>query len=210
MKRKSGVKYLVSGVDEFQPGSDGKVLRNKLGITSKKEMNDLEIIEYQKAAIKLASAYTKDHRMTENDIKKIHKIIFGRLYNWAGTYRNVELSREEFVFARAKFICELMKQFSTEFLESLTPPKVKTDKELAILLAKIHVEFILIHPFREGNGRTIRLLLHLITQQAGYKGMDFSFIDEKGKMFDQYVRSIHAGMKGDYEPMARIMRRAIT
>jgi cell filamentation protein len=210
MKRKSGVKYIASGVDEFQPGSDGKVLRNKLGIASKKEMNDLEIIEYQKAAIRLASAYTKDHRMTENDIKKIHKIIFGRLYNWAGTYRNVELSKAEFVFARAKFIGELMKQFSKEVLESLTPPKVKTDSELAILLAKIHVEFILIHPFREGNGRTIRLLLHLITQQAGYKGMDFSFINEKGKTFDRYVRSIHAGMKGDYEPMARIMRRAIT
>ncbi len=78
MKRKSGVKYLASGVDEFQPGSDGKVLRNKLGITTKREMNDLEIIEYQKAAIRLASACTKDHRMTENDIKKIHKIIFGR------------------------------------------------------------------------------------------------------------------------------------
>jgi cell filamentation protein len=210
MKRKSGIKYIASGVDEFQPGSDGKVLRNKLGVTSKKEMNDLEIVEYQKAAIRLASAYTKDHKMTENDIKKIHKIIFGRLYNWAGTYRNVELSKDEFVFARVKFIGELMKQFSKEVLESLTPPKVKTEKELAILLAKIHVEFILIHPFREGNGRTIRLLLHLITQQAGYKGMDFSFIYEKGKTFNQYIRSIYAGMQADYEPMARIMKRAIT
>lgn len=103
-----------------------------------------------------------------------------------------------------------MKTFSKEILERLTPPGAKTKKELAKLLAKIHVEFILIHPFREGNGRTIRLLLHLITQQAGYKGMDFGFIDEKGKSFDPYVRSIHEGMKGDYEPMAAMLKRAIT
>jgi len=210
VKRKSGVKYLASGIDEFQPGSYGKVLRNKLGITSKEEIDDIEIVEYRKAAIRLASAYTKDHKTTEKDIKKIHKMIFGRLYDRAGTYRNVDLSKDEFAFARAIFVSELMKQFSNEVLEPLTPPKVKTKKELATMLAKIHVEFILIHPFREGNGRTVRLLLHLITQQAGYTGMDFSFIDEKGRTFDRYVRSIHAGMKGDYEPMARILRKAIT
>lgn len=210
MKKQSGVKYLGAGLNEFQPGSSGEVLRNKLGITSKQEINDREIIEYRKAANRLARTYTQHHRFTERDIRKIHKMIFGRLYDWAGAYRNVELSKAEFVFARAIFVDQLMKQYSKEILERFTPPRASTKQELAKLLAEIHVECILIHPFREGNGRTIRLLLHLITQQAGYKGMDFGFIDEKGKSFDRYVRAIHEGMKGDYEPMAAILKKAIT
>jgi cell filamentation protein len=109
-----------------------------------------------------------------------------------------------------KFIPRLMKEFSLSLLESNTPLHSMPVKTLALLLVKIHTEFIIIHPFREGNGRTIRLLLSLIAHQAGYAGMDFSFIKEKGKEFKKYIKAIQAGIKGDYFPMTNIMEKALS
>jgi len=202
-------KYTPGPRDEFEPGSRKWILRNKLGITSNSKMNDVEILAYREAAIRLSEKFSQDHSFNAKDIQNIHKAIFGNIYSWAGKYRNVELSKGEIVFARAKFIPDLMAKFSKELLEQNTPPKLKNKKALAMLLSKIHVEVILIHPFREGNGRTVRLLLHLIAQQAGYSGMNFSHINDKGKSFEAYIGAIHKGMRGDYCSMASIIEKAI-
>ena len=202
-------KYTPAAKGQFEPGSHKSVLKNKPGITSQSKMNDVEILAYREAAIKLAETFSQDHSFNAADIQKIHKTIFGNIYGWAGEYRNVELARGEFVFARAIYIPDLMNRFSRKILERNTPPNVRNKKALAKLLAKIHVELILIHPFREGNGRTVRLLLHLIAQQAGFAGMDFSNIDQKGKSFDAYITAIHKGMSKKYDPMATILTDAI-
>jgi cell filamentation protein len=63
-------------------------------------------------------------------------------------------------------------------------------------LGVIHVELIVIHPFREGNGRTARLLADLMAMQANQPSLNFSSIDqtENKKGFEEYIISIHAGM----------------
>ncbi len=202
-------KYSAAGMD-YQPGSRGRVLCNKLGITSIRAMNDREIVEYAHAVSSLSEHYSFDHSFTDTDICFIHKTIFHTLYKWAGEYRNVELSKDGFVFARAKFIPQLMKDFSSSILKRNTPPVNRSLSQLSLLLAKIHVEFILIHPFREGNGRTIRLLLTLIAQQAQYAGIDFGFIKEKGKEYKDYIGAIQNGMQGNYNPMKEIIERALS
>ena len=194
----------------MQPGSRNRVLKNKLGITSIREINDREIIEYAEAAKRLGEYFSFDHSFNHNDLSLIHKTIFGNIYEWAGEYRNVEMSKDGFVFARAKFIPDLMKEFSNSALQSQTPPTINSGSELSFLLAKIHVEFILIHPFREGNGRTIRLLLSLIAQQAHYAGVDFGFIKDKGKEFKRYIAAIQFGMNGNYTLMQQIVEQALS
>jgi len=68
-------------------------------------------------------------------------------------------------------------------------------------MAICHVEYIIIHPFREGNGRLGRLLTTVMALQAGMPALDFEPI-EKNK--DRYIEAIHAGHAGDYEPMKLI------
>jgi len=69
-------------------------------------------------------------------------------------------------------------------------------------LAKVHIEFILIHPFRDGNGRLSRLLAIIMALQAGQSMLNFSVMNNKK---DQYFSAIQAGLD-DYEPMKAIFR----
>ena len=69
-------------------------------------------------------------------------------------------------------------------------------------LATVHTELMLIHPFREGNGRAGRLLAILMGLQAKLPPLDFSEI--KGKKRQQYFAAVRAGLDRDYGPMERI------
>lgn len=202
-------KYSGTFEDEFEASSAGRVLRNKLGITSKQEMDDLEIIKYRDAVLKLSDYYPKDYRFSEKDVNAIHREIFKELYGWAGQYRRVDLSKDYFRFAKWIYIDKLMKEYSKNYLEELTPPK-NSDKEiLSHDLAIIHNEFIIIHPYREGNGRTIRLLIYLIALQADYEGLDFGIIDEKGESYERYIEAIRQGVGGNHRHMADIIMEAL-
>ena len=68
---------------------------------------------------------------------------------------------------------------------------------IARQVAAVHAELLLIHPYRERNGRTARLLATFMAYQAGQPGIDFGFIGSRGKQFDRYVAAIHAGLNGD-------------
>lgn len=70
------------------------------------------------------------------------------------------------------------------------------------------MELILIHPFREGNGRTARLLANLMAMQAKKPPLNFSSIDQTKtqKGFEQYIVAIHAGFSGNYGLMQKIFK----
>lgn len=70
-------------------------------------------------------------------------------------------------------------------------------------IAKIHGEFLFIHPFREGNGRTARLLAALMAAKAGYNLPSFeNFNKEK---FNEYVVAVKSSASGDYSKMEKII-----
>ncbi len=74
-------------------------------------------------------------------------------------------------------------------------------------LATTHCELVLIHPFREGNGRLSRLLSQLMALQAGLPLLNFSSI--KGKQREAYFAAVRAGMGRDYAPMVEIFRKVV-
>jgi cell filamentation protein len=69
-------------------------------------------------------------------------------------------------------------------------------------LAEVHVELMLIHPFREGNGRIGRLLATLMGLQAGLPPLDFG--ERAGARKEEYFGAVRAGMDRNYRPMARL------
>jgi cell filamentation protein len=70
---------------------------------------------------------------------------------------------------------------------------------IARSLAEVHAELILVHPFRDGNGRVARLVSVLMASQAGLLPLNFSALAGGGKR--TYVQAIHAAMSRDYSPL---------
>src|SRR4030065_1030025 len=110
---KDSGRYKTAGLPEAQvePGSRKLVLKNLLGIKIEQEMDRAETEALQIAIDKFLAMYDRKHRFTERDIKKMHKIWLGKIYEWAGEYRQVNVSKDDFPFAAAKQIPALMAQF---------------------------------------------------------------------------------------------------
>lgn len=202
-------RYDASGLIEaqFEAGSRRRVLRNLLGIKSKREMDRIEAREQLGALEYLSGTYDIDHRFIAADICRIHKIWFGGIYEWAGKYRQVNLSKGDFHFAAAAQIPKLMGVFENGPLSEFTPCGINTITEITKALAVVHTELILIHPFREGNGRTARLLSILMGLQAGLPPLDFSGILSRRKK--EYLTAIQSGLGHNHKPMEEIFKSVI-
>lgn len=197
-------KYDVSGLVEaqFEPGSGGRVLKNLLGINRKREMDRMEAREQLRTLDDIARLFDENHRFTAKDICEIHRIWLGRIYPWAGQYRQVNISKGGFDFARAMAIPANMEEFEKGPLRDFTPCRKKSLEEIIRKLAVVHTELVLIHPFREGNGRLARLLSILMGWQAQLPTLDFGRI--AGKKKKEYFAAVRAGMSRDYKPMEEI------
>ncbi|MFT3859281.1 MAG: Fic family protein [Aquabacterium sp.] len=99
-----------------------------------------------------------------------------------------------------------MAEFERTCLQRWTPCHGRDQDGLIDAIACTHVEFIVIHPFREGNGRLSRLLADVMAVQSGREPLDYSSW-ESGK--DGYIQAIHAGFAGDYAPMRSFVAQAL-
>ena len=128
-------------------------LINKYGIQDNeilhekdKEISFIKLVELYENPIK--GEFDSEH------LRKIHKFIFSELYDWAGEYRTVYMAKKDTYFAESK-------EIETNLNEVLIGLKkriqnVSSKFELADLLAEYYINVQHVHPFREGNSRTIR------------------------------------------------------
>jgi cell filamentation protein len=201
-------KYDAAGPEvEFEPGSRGRVLRNLLGITRVGDMNAAESQALELAQDAAVDQYGPNHRFTANDICALHRLWLGPIYPWAGEYRSVNIGKGGFQFAHAPRIAGLMAELEGDALRRHTPCHAANVAEVASALAEVHAELILVHPFRDGNGRLARLLTLLMALQAGLPPLDFSPLAGRGKR--AYIAGIHAAMNREYAVLTVIMSRVI-
>jgi cell filamentation protein len=193
--------------NQHEPGSHGRVLKNLLGIKTKREMEKVESRELLHTMEWMAEKYGAKHRFSADDICSMHGVWLGNIYEWAGRYRNVTMSKGGFLFAAPAFIPRLMADFEREILHRYTPCRADSRNELVEALAVVHTEFLLIHPFREGNGRIARQLAVFMVLQAGMPSLDLAII--RGKRKEAYFGAVRAGLERDYEPMKRVFNEAI-
>ena len=201
-------RYDAQGIEtEFEPGSRRRVLHNSLGIRSAREMSRTESAMLLQAQDRLIETFSPDHRFAAVDICGMHRTWLGSIYAWAGNYRGVNINRGGFHFAAATQIPRLMVALERDVLACYTPCQHTNHDKIANALAVTHAELILIHPFREGNGRCARLLALLMGLQAGLPPLDFSPLSGKGKR--NYIAAIHAAVDANYAPMRAIFRAVV-
>jgi cell filamentation protein len=192
---------------QFEPGSNNTVLRNKLGITDRDEMDKAEAQALVKATDALIHEYDADHRFCANDICHMHQTWLGDIYDWAGKYRSINISKDEFPFAMAAQIPKLMGLFEAEQLANYTPCKFKHRGDVVRALAEVHTELLLIHPFREGNGRCSRILASIMALQAGLPILDYSSISETKKQ--DYIAAVQNGLDRNNNSMEKLFAEII-
>jgi len=197
-------RYSTSGLveDQYMRGSDGKVLKNLLNVTTRQEMERVETELLFEVTDQLLDEFGKNRRFSADDISQIHRRWLGSVYEWAGKYRQVMMSKGNFMFAAPAHIPRLMADFEREILAKYTPCTFESRQEIITALAIVHTELILIHPFREGNGRMSRLLAILMALQAGLPLLDFSGFEKERR--EEYFTAVRYGLDRNYEPMEKV------
>ncbi len=142
-------KYDVTGPEaEFEPGSRGRVLRNLLGITRVRDVNEAESQALELAWEAALDRYGPDHNVTANELCALQRLWLGPIYPWAGEYRGVNIGKDGFQFAHAPLIAEpqalpYQTQINKALREVMTRPQhsvqqaLLQDKQFIAKLAKV-------------------------------------------------------------------------
>lgn len=160
---------------------DTNVLKNNLGITDYEELKEKEAeITFEK----LVELYKKPISGTfdKKHLCMIHEYLFGDIYPFAGKYRTVYMQKNNSYFTGEDDIDAhlniVLKEMHDEFL------KCHTFSDYTIFLAEYYYDLLVIHPFREGNGRTVRefirefVLVNIPEYTLDWSLMDKNNLDE--------------------------------
>jgi len=161
-----------SSTDNCYEGTS--VLINKLNIRDEQELSDIEMI-ITAAKIKLLLDADYDGVIDAQYYCGLHKEIFGDIYEWAGSYRTADLSKKGTRFHKA----DDLERATEKLFDRLVSCEYFTHdskEEYVSDIAEFYSDLNLLHPFREGNGRTQRVLMTKLIERAGYS-IDFAKCD---------------------------------
>lgn len=183
---------------------EGEVLKNKLGITDQKMIEDTETLLLSDTYTHFIDLINSNKlRFNLNLLFQIHQYFLSPLYAWAGKIRTVEMSKDGVLFCASKQIKKELK-----VLEKVLKVNFPTSKDTKIQFCKkialIHCELNAIHPFREGNGRSIRLMLDLLAIKKGFGMINFSKSTQV-----EYIEACKAGMHKEYSKMQKVIQKGL-
>ncbi|MFO0945635.1 MAG: Fic family protein [Planctomycetota bacterium] len=207
MPKESSNRYSVAGnvearyVDEAQ-----SVLVNKRGIT---DLHTLEIAEEEALAnaygrlVGEVRAYTP---MTCELLLHAHRLNFGDLYEWAGRWRTVTISKPGVIWPPPNYLDQAMAAIGRDILSAYPSDSLTEEHSFCQALGQIQGEFLAIHPFREGNARTIKLLTDLLSLQTGRPPLAY---DQTESGVARYIDAARSAIQKEYGPMAEVIRQAL-
>ncbi len=142
------------------------VLKNKPGIVDPVKLERYEAMAFIRRHAELAPDFPAG-RFGYTHLKDIHRHIFQDLYEWAGQERYINISKDDSWFAKTQFIKPSADKIFGEikdqgYLRGLSR------EVFAQLGAHYYSEINAIHPFREGNGRSLRVYYDQLASLAGY------------------------------------------
>lgn len=181
------------------PNSD--VLINKFHMSEYIELFTMEALYTLKRLAKLHKSPICG-KFNLQHLQQIHQFIFQDLYEWAGALREVDIAKQNTWFARTIYLQDV----ANDIFGSLHQEKCLQDLQIddftersAFYMAEINM----LHPFREGNGRTQREFIRCLAMQAGYQ-LDWSRVPSQ-QIFHASVES----SIGDITSLKKVIRGCI-
>lgn len=173
------------------------VLRNRRGLRDEAELREFEYAEMRRQTRKAPT-----FPPTKAGYLALHRYLLRNVYDWAGEVRTVDFSKGGSQFAFARFLdANLDRLFAglaaERHLKDL--PAERFAQRAAHHVSELNV----IHPFREGNGRAMRLHLSQLAEAAGHR------LDITGKPGPAWIEASIRGFAGDERPLARLIAGAI-
>lgn len=201
-------RYDVTGnIEAEYVDTDQTVLVNKKGITALAELQALEEEGLAKAYGTLLAQVRVDTPLTRELTSYVHLQIFGELYEWAGRWRTVNISKPGITWPPPEFIDENMALWEQNLLRKYPATKLADDNAFCNAVAEIQGKFLVIHPFREGNARAIKLLTDLLAAQTSRPLLKY---DQNDAGREQYILAASQAFRRNYAPLVEIIRRALT
>jgi len=140
------------------------VLENGITIKGKPLKDHLEIINHKEAIEYIEDLVSKNVKLSEYDIKSVHYLILKEIDSTnAGKYRH-----ENVFISGAKHVPPIYMNVPYEMQKMIEKYQSWKDLHPVVRACFLHGEFVKIHPFIDGNGRTARLLLNFELIQSGY------------------------------------------
>jgi len=179
------------------PGTD--ILRNRLGIIDDATLNEAE---RRLTLARGAQAARQTFPASADGYRTLHKHLFQDLYDWAGDDRSVNIAKGGSSFAAPLYIARELEKLFADMAAKNGFRGLARDEFFDRLGNHIN-ELNAIHPFREGNGRTMRHHAAHIAREAGHP-IRIASIDKTLWM----DASRHGFLMGDHRAMASVLAAA--
>lgn len=170
------------------------VLENRLGITDSLELASVEERISKKRALEMFERGLLDTLEvgTFNALSRIHKCLFEDIYDFAGKVRDVNIAKGGFRFVPVMYLEAAIDSIATM-------PQSTFDEVI-----EKYVEMNVAHPFREGNGRSMRIWLDTILKKELKQVVDWSKVEK-----DDYLLAMDRSPVKDVEIKA-LLKVALT
>ena len=149
---------------------DVPVLRNKLDIRNEKT---LDRIEAEQSRMNMMLMYERGFQdFSPEGLRTIHKFLFGDIYEWAGEYRLINIEkREKLLAGRSIWYSndeDIPNDLQNAFDELYIRPWEEYDREEFVsALSHTFPKIWQVHPFREGNTRTVVMMMTFFVEHYG-------------------------------------------
>lgn len=135
-------------------------------------------------------------------LQNIHKAIFSDIFEWAGKLRTVDIAK-----GNQFCLCQHLEAYADSVFGKLKAEEYLTGKtlhEMPACLTYYLSEINVLHPFREGNGRTQRLFIEYLARYAGFH-IDFSKVDSK-----EMIEASALSFACEYDRMNEMFKRILS
>ncbi|MFK7796998.1 MAG: Fic family protein [Aureispira sp.] len=177
------------------------VLKEGIDITGKPLKDSIEVKNLGIAFDFLYELVQQDVEITENYLKQLHSLIIGDDPSLSpGNYRNIGV-----IITGSEHKPPEPFEVPIKMRDLFDWIKASKEENPIIVAAVAHHEMVKIHPFKDGNGRTARLLLNLILLKSG-----FPICNIKRNERPDYYNALSLADEGEYEPIIEVVTKNCT
>ena len=181
-------KYQLDSSPIYIDGTD--IPKNKLNITDSELIHEIEQNLLTQAYEQFSAQVNTNTVFDEKYFVNLHKKTLESLYDFAGLYRNVNMSKGDSQFCLAEYLQNESARIFNALKDDNYLFNIADKKEFAVKLAYYQGELIALHPFYEVNGRILRLFFDMLCIYNDYDTIDYTDSIANGKYIQASIESV--------------------